>query len=85
MNGLLSQIATSLFGQEKYERTKIMLLSLTYLFVVAAYTMIYDLKNSIFMSIVGKEYVPWAKVASMVVLIPAVLFYSLLVDRWRRY
>lgn len=85
MNGWLTQILASLISDNKYERLKVGLLSLTYLFVIAAYTMIYDLKNSIFMSIVGKEYVPWAKMASMIVLVPAVLFYSLLVDKLRRY
>ncbi len=85
MNVQLTQIFASLFAQEKFERLKIMLLSCTFLLVIAAYTMIYDLKNSIFMTVVGKEYVPWAKMASMVILIPAVLFYSLLVDKLRRY
>ncbi|MGE0206542.1 MAG: Npt1/Npt2 family nucleotide transporter [Candidatus Babeliales bacterium] len=85
MNQVLSQISVSLFGKEKHERTKIMLLSLTYLFVIAAYTMIYDLKSSIFMTVVGREYVPYAKGLAMVVLIPAILFYSLLVDKLRRY
>ena len=85
MNYLLNKIFATFFSQEKNERLKIILLSLTFLFVIAAYTMIYDLKNSIFMTIVGKEYIPWAKMASMLVLIPAVLFYSLLVDRLRRY
>jgi len=85
MNELLSKFIASFYISDKYERLKIMLLSVTFLFVIAAYTMIYDLKNSIFMSIVGKEYVPWAKVLSMIVLVPAVLFYSLLVDKLRRY
>lgn len=84
MNDRLTQSA-SLFPKEKFERLKIILLSATFLFVIAAYTVIYDLKNSIFMTVVGKEYVPWAKMASMIILIPAVLFYSFLVDKLRRY
>lgn len=92
MNGLPSKvlasfnkILASFYIADKFERLKIVLLSVTFLFVIAAYTMIYDLKNSIFMSIVGKEYIPWAKVASMFILVPAVLFYSMLVDKLRRH
>lgn len=85
MGASLVKIVASLIPADRYERMKVLLLSLTFLFVVAAYTVIYDLKNSIFMSIVGKEYVPWAKMSSMVILIPAVLFYAFLVDNLRRY
>jgi AAA family ATP:ADP antiporter len=85
MNELLSRVIASFYIPDRYERLKIILLTLTFLFVIAAYTIIYDLKHSIFMSVVGKEYVPWAKVASMIVLVPAILFYSLLVDKLRRY
>lgn len=85
MKGKLNQIFASLITANKYERLKVVLLALTYLFMVSGYTIIYDLKNSIFMSIIGREYVPYAKMASMIVLIPLVLFYSFLVDRLRRY
>lgn len=78
--------AFSLFGtNDRFERRKIALLSLTSLLVICAYTLVYDLKNSIFVSIVGKQYVPHAKMISMFVLIPAVLFYSWLVDRLRKH
>ena len=85
MNGKLAKIGASFIAADRYERIKVLLLSLTFLFIVGAYTVIYDLKNSIFMSIVGKEYVPWAKMSSMIILIPAVLFYAFLVDNLRRY
>jgi ATP:ADP antiporter, AAA family len=84
MDGMLAKI-TSFFPANRYERIKVLMLSLTFLFVVGAYTVIYDLKNSIFMSIVGKEYIPWAKMSSMIILVPAVLFYAFLVDNLRRY
>lgn len=71
--------------QNDHLRIKIFLLSIIFLFVIGAYTVIYDVKNSIFVSTVGKEYIPWAKMLSMFILIPAVLFYSFLVDKLRRY
>lgn len=81
----IRDLLASLISVDKYERLKVILLSLTFLLVIGAYTVIYDLKNSIFMSVVGKEYVPWAKMLSMIVLIPAVVFYAFLVDRLRRH
>ena len=59
---------------EKYEARKLMLLSFAYFFVIATYTLVKELKDSIFINIVGKEYIPWAKLVTMVILVPAVLF-----------
>lgn len=71
--------------EEKYEARKLMLLSFAYFFVIATYTLVKELKDSIFINIVGKEYIPWAKLITMIILVPAVLFYSFLVDNIRRY
>lgn len=71
--------------KNNHQQTKTIFLSGIFLVIIAAYTVVYDLKNSIFISVVGKEYVPYAKMLSMVVLVPAVLCYAFLVDRLRRY
>lgn len=71
--------------EEKYEARKFVLLSLAYFFVIATYTLVKVLKDTLFIDIVGQEYIPWAKLLSMFILVPAVLFYSFLVDRLRRY
>lgn len=44
-----------------------------------------DLKSAIFLGTVGKEYIPWVRVVSMLTLVPAIFFYSRLVDKIRRY
>jgi len=80
-----TQSETSQKSSVRYERIKLALLSLTYFLVICAYTLVKELKDSIFINVVGKEYIPWAKMISMVVLIPAVLFNSFLVDKLRRY
>jgi len=64
---------------------KLFFLAFLYFLVVGAYTVTRDLKSSIFLVVVGKEYAPWVKVVSMLMLVPAILFYSKLVDRVRRY
>lgn len=67
------------------ERLKLLFLSSVYFLIIAAYTILRDLKNSVFMAVVGKEYIPWARIVVLILLIPAILFYSKLVDRIRRY
>ena len=74
-----------LFEIEPQERMKLFFLSLLYFLVVGAYTITRDLKSSIFLGTVGKEYIPWVKVISMLMLVPAIFFYSRLVDKVRRY
>jgi len=72
----------------EYSRTeflKLVLLGISLFLVVGAYTLVRELKSSMFMSIVGKEYVPWARMIAMFILVPGVLFYSYLVNKIRRY
>lgn len=68
------------------EYIKLLLMSLTFLFVIAAYTIVKELKDSIFVAIVGgREYIPPAKIISIFVLVPLILIYSNLVDHLKRY
>ncbi len=87
MSGMLGRIFGG--GSDRKEETagrlKLLLLSSVYFLIIAAYTILRDLKNSVFMAVVGKEYIPWAKIIVLLVLVPAILFYSKLVDRIRRY
>ena len=74
-----------LFDIEPNERLKLFFLALIYFLVIGSYTITRDLKNSIFLVTVGKEYIPWVRVISMLMLVPAIFFYSRLVDRIKRY
>ena len=67
------------------ERLKFFFLSVTFFFVIGGYTIVKELKDSIFASIIGKEYIPLAKILAMFVLVPAIFVYALLVDKVRRY
>lgn len=71
--------------ESRFDIMKLVFLSCTFFLVICAYTLTQGLKDSVFMGIVGKENVPWAKTFSMLVLVPAILFYSSLVDHVRRY
>lgn len=70
---------------EKFEWRKFLFLGFTFFFVIGAYTFTKELKDSIFAFIVGREYIPYAKFFAMIGLVPAILFYSKLVDKLRRY
>src|SRR5438552_6506565 len=85
MASKVRQMIRGLFEIEPQERMKLFFLSLLYFLVVGAYTITRDLKSSIFLGTVGKEYIPWVKVIFMVMLVPAIFFYSRLVYRIRRY
>jgi AAA family ATP:ADP antiporter len=70
---------------DKNFRLKMMFLSCIYFFILAAYTVMKELKDSVFTYTVGRTYIPDAKIASMIVLVPAILLFAFLVDRMRRY
>lgn len=85
MGSKLKAMVKGIFEIEPQERVKLLFLSLAFFFIIGAYTLVKDLKDAIFVSIVGREYVPIAQALAMVVLVPAILIYSKLVDRIRRY
>lgn len=81
----VANLFKSMFNVAPHERLKLLLLSVVFFFIIASYTIIKELKDSIFVAVVGKGYIPYAKTLTMIVLVPAILFYSFLVDRLRRY
>src|SRR5579872_5598527 len=73
------------FNEPKEERIKYTLLSLAFFFLIAGYTVAKELKDTVFISVVGRTYTPQVKMLALLVLIPAIFLYSQLVDRLRRY
>jgi len=70
---------------KKYEKLKFLLLSIAFCLVIGAYTIVKELKDTVFVGIVGKMYLPDAKFLTIFFLIPAALLYASLVDNIRRY
>lgn len=85
MGHRLKELFASLLNVAPRERLKLLLLTISYFCIIAGYTIAKELKDSVFTTVVGKEYIPWARIIAMVALIPAILFYSFLVDKLRRY
>lgn len=75
----------SFFDVGTEDRLKVAFLAIAYFLVIGAYTIARELKDSIFMTIVGKAYQPRAKLLVIFVLIPVIFLYSQLVDRMRRH
>lgn len=70
---------------EYYERKKFIILGMVFFLLIAAYTIVYAIKDSIFAHVVGRYWISYARFGSMCVLMPAIIFYSKLVDKLRRY
>lgn len=81
----VANLFKALFNVEPHERLKLLLLTITFFFIIASYTVLKELSSSVFVAVVGKEYIPTAKILSMIVLVPAILLYAFLVDRLRRH
>jgi ATP:ADP antiporter, AAA family len=86
--GMLKKLTNKLLSMwevEKEFRLKVFFLSLTFLLMSACQAIWRPLKTSIFAKMVGAEYVPDAKIYSLLFLIPLILIYSKLVDWLRRH
>lgn len=81
----LKGFARFFFDVDQRERVKTLLLTLTFSFVIAGYTLVKELNDSIFVHIIGKEYNPWARILSIVCLVPAILVFSKCVDLVRKH
>lgn len=68
-----------------YERLKSIFLWVAFFFIIGSYTVIRELRDSIFVFVVGKKYLSDAKIVSLIGFIPAIFLYSKLVDKMRRY
>lgn len=67
------------------EYKKFGMLSATFLFIIGTYWLMRPLKDALFMNIVGKLYLPYAKMVSVLFLIPLILIYSKLVDIFEKH
>lgn len=77
----MSAVSYFLWGDlTREEYKKFGLLAATLLFIVGTYWLLRPIKDALFTSTVGSIYLPYAKIASAIFLIPIILLYSKLVD-----
>jgi ATP:ADP antiporter, AAA family len=85
MSNRIAAFINDYIAIERHERLKVLMLSLMYFLIVGGYTLARELKDSLFVHIVGRDYIPVAKIVSMIILIPGILLFSRLVDLMRKH
>ena len=87
MSSKIKRIFKFLLEVERHELVKVIFLSLTFFLVMGAYTVTRELKDAVFLNIIGpdRRLIAYAKIFSMLVLIPTIFFHSRLVDLVRRH
>lgn len=70
---------------DEHDSLKVILAACTLFFVIGSYSILRSLKTSIFLGFVGREYEPIAKILSIVIMIPVMLLYANIVDRFKRH
>jgi ATP:ADP antiporter, AAA family len=87
MGSKLKSLLKFLLDVERHELLKVILLSIAFFLVIGSYTIVRELKDVVFPTIIGQDrrYQAYAKIFSMLVLIPTLFFHSRLVDLLRRH
>lgn len=76
----------TMFGDfSREELKKFLILSFIFFFTIGVYWLIRVTKDSVFMTVVGSDYIPWAKWVSLFAVVPLVMFYGFLVDKFPRH
>ena len=81
----IKRFFSSILSVEPQERLKLLFLSMSYFCIITSYTITRDLRDTVFVSIVGSEYQPLALIISLFVLIAPLFLYAKMVDSLRRY
>lgn len=82
---LLQTICKPIFGTfEAEEFKKFLRMGLVFTCVIGAYWTLRTLKNATFCSLVGAAQLPFAKTASLICLIPLLMIYTKLLDKYSR-
>jgi len=83
---MLKRIAQALWGkfESREEITKFVKLATVFFLVIGVYWGMRPLKDSIFTTLVGVDYQPFAKILSPFIIAPLVILYSKLVDAFPR-
>jgi ATP:ADP antiporter, AAA family len=68
-----------------YEGLKIALLTAAFFCIIGCYTILRELRDTLFVYTVGKRYLQYGQITSMLLLVPALFIYSYLVDRLKKH
>ncbi|MFC1842370.1 NTP/NDP exchange transporter [Candidatus Dependentiae bacterium] len=82
-----NKLAVSLWGkfQSKEEVRKFAFLAVIFCFIIGIYWALRPLKDGIFSDFLDfKTYQPWAKILSLIFIVPLIIFYNKLIDKFPR-
>lgn len=83
---MLGSIAEKLYGKfSKEELKKFSLLAIIFGFTIGVYWLLRPIKDGVFCKMAGSSNIPLAKIFSLFIVIPIVLIYSKLVDKFPRH
>ena len=87
MSSKLKKIFKFLLDIDQKDFLKVVLLTVSFFLVIGAYTVARELKDAVFTAMIGQDrkYQAYAKILSMLVLVPTLFFHSRLVDILRRH
>lgn len=81
----LQYVLRPVFGEfEKEEFKKFLRMGVIFSLIIGVYWTLRPLKDSVFINLVSKHDIPWAKTASLLILLPLVMLYTKLLDRYSR-
>src|SRR6266478_3637308 len=85
MLSVFQTIAKPIFGTfEKEEFKKFLRMGLIFAFIIGSYWTLRTLKGALFSTLIGAAQLPYAKTASLIFLIPLLMMYTKLFDRYSR-
>lgn len=83
---MLGSIFTKLYGNfSKEELKKFSLLAVIFGFTIGVYWLLRPIKDGVFCTLAGASNIPLAKIVSLIFVVPLVLVYSKLVDKFPRH
>jgi AAA family ATP:ADP antiporter len=82
---IFQKIIKPIFGEfEQEELRKFLRMGFVFAFIIGSYWTLRPLKNAIFCTLVNAAQIPWAKTASLIFLVPLLIFYTKLLDTYKR-
>jgi len=84
---MFNRVVQFLWGkfESKEELRKFFVLATIFFCIIGTYWALRPLKDSVFLSMVGKNWLPWAKAFSVSLLLPLVILYTKLIDAYERH
>lgn len=79
------KIINPIFGEfEQEEFKKFLRMGFVFAFIIGSHWTLGPLKNAIFCTLVNATQLPWVKASSMIFLVPLLMFYTKLLDMYKR-